>query len=101
MSAIIINFPGVNKAQVVKTVDDTQSVQKLAASVMWTLNMNNDKRFVFILGDGSEGSNKEAVESWIINQYDLDDIYAMDNPVQELSRALMAYLENHRNEFEV
>lgn len=101
MSATIINFPGVNKAPVVRTMEDTQSVQKLAEGVMWTLNMINDKRFVFILGDGSEGSNKEAVESWIINQYDLDDIYAMDNAVRELSRALMAYLDNHRHEFEV
>lgn len=101
MSAIIITFPGSKSTQAVGTNTDKLSIQHLAASLMWCLNISSGKELIFIIGDGSERSNREAIESWIAQNYDVDDIYAMDDPVAELGKQIKAYLNNYKNNFEV
>lgn len=101
MSAIIITFPGSTPKHAVNAEIHNLSIKHLATSLMWCLNISSGKELIFIIGDGSERSNKEAIESWIAQNYDIDEIYAMDDPVAELGKQMKAYLNNYKNNFEV
>ena len=96
MSHSVIPFPQrEQKRGYTPTTKVPGYARKLAASLMWTLQIQPGLALVYILGHGDEYSNQRAVETWIMEHYSSDDIAAMESPVQVLHDALSRMLSHY------
>ena len=72
-------------------------LHSLASGVMFKLQIHPDRSLVSVLGTGREYSNHDAIITWLLQNYELDQIEQMHTPLDQLTSALYSYLNDHLN----
>lgn len=101
MSSTIIPFPTQRRARTRQVEKVPAYARKLAASLMWRLNIGDGMELIYLLGDDTEYSNQRAIEGWITRQFDRETVAAMAEPVAEIGNALTLFLNNDKHTMEI
>jgi len=75
-------------------------VRKLAASLMWSLQIQEDHALVYIIGHGYEYSNQRAIETWLMNHYSEEEVDAMASPLNILENSLVRHINDYHHNME-
>lgn len=98
MSHSVIPFPVTRTPSVTCITKVPSHVRKLAASLMWTLQIPEGVALVQTIGHGDEYSNQRAIESWLMAHYTEEKIDAMASPLETLGVTLANFInDKHRN----
>lgn len=95
----VISFPVIQQAPPI-TNRVPSIVCNLAGVLMLRLQISPSRSLVCIIGSGREHSNQEAVETWLMTQFGIDAIEAMNAPRDQLADALRTHLNNKLNNLE-
>lgn len=94
MSNKIIQFPNTKQKPVPTVRKVSATVRSLALALKVRLRISSDSSLVYILGDGEAISNLQAIEKWLLNNYNEYEVKAMNSPLNEISNHLVTVLNN-------
>ena len=100
MSKNIITFPVIKTAAPSLNPKVPAILSKLAYSLMFKLHIKPDMSLVTSLCKGTEHSNHEALITWLISHYDIDEINALQKPLDKISNDLHNYLNDQLSNME-
>ncbi|MEN8170586.1 MAG: hypothetical protein ABFS08_10225 [Pseudomonadota bacterium] len=95
MNRNVIPFPQQKKVTIARVSKVPSYVRKLAASLMWTMQIHEGLALVFIIGEGDEYSNKRAIETWLMTHYTEEEVSSMESPLSSLGSSLANHITEH------
>ena len=100
MSKNIIKFPVIKTAAPSINPKVPAILSKLAYCLMFKLHIKPDMSLVTSLGKGTEHSNHEALITWLMSNYDTDEINELREPLDKISKDLYNYLNDQLSNME-
>lgn len=91
----VIPFPLKKRVAEARVTKVPSYVRKLAASLMWTLQIQEDFALVCIIGHGDEYSNQRAIETWLMVHYTEEEVDAMVSAIKTLESALVCHINDY------
>lgn len=96
----VITFPLKTRVLEARITKVPSYARKLAASLMWTLEIQEGLALVYIIGHGDEYSNQRAIESWLVTHYSEEEVHAMASPLNTLESALVRHINDYHYNLE-
>lgn len=101
MKSNVITFAQRNKVTRNGVQKVPACVRSLAAGLMGVLQIREGHELVHLIGSGDEYSNQRAIETWLMTHYPYEQLQALVEPLETLSKALKRHIEDHYTNLEV
>lgn len=92
MSNKIIVFPKEKKQPSIKVSKIPATIRTLALALKVKLNISSDSSLVYVMGKGEASSNQNAIEIWLLENYEEYSLKSMITPLEYLANELTHFL---------